>query len=167
MPGSILFSMEITSFLCNFLHSICSFPVKMGIKNPPRATHCTLGGYFNRISAFPLVRICRIALYGVKSLFPHIFRISSIASRSCYFRRFARRRSLLVIHILLVFSEKGRLPLSCYCPRLVRGKTRSSILACGRAMPIVRYSVCAAVRLWRCPHEPAPSCCHPTPCEAI
>lgn len=35
-----------------------------------------------------------------------------------------------------VFPEKGRLPLSFCCPRLVRGKTRSSILACGRAMPM-------------------------------
>ena len=32
--------------------------------------------------------------------------------------------------------EKGRLPLSFCCPRLVQGKTRSSILACGRAMPM-------------------------------
>ena len=63
--------------------------------------------------------------------------------------------------------KKGRLPLSFSCPRLVRGKTRSSILACGRAIAHVRYSSCYAARPLRCLHGPKPFCCHPTPCGAI
>ena len=54
-----------------------------------------------------------------------------------------------------------------FLPPPRRGKTRSSILACGRAFAQVRYSSCAAVRLSQCHYGPMPFCCHPTPCGAI
>ena len=67
-----------------------------------------------------------------------------------YYHTYSASAALLLFHVSFAdwlacvlwpsfkFSslEKGRLPLSFSCPRLVRGKTRSSILACGRAMPM-------------------------------
>lgn len=67
-----------------------------------------------------------------------------------YYHTYSASPALLLVHVSfagwlagvlwlsfeLSSLEKGRLPLSISCPRLVRGKTRSSILACGRAMPM-------------------------------
>lgn len=86
----------------------------------------TASGHFNRISALPPVQICKTALYGVKSLFPYIFRISSSASCWCFFLRFSLCLARLLIIKSSLFCKKGRLPLSLFLPGQVLGRPQHS-----------------------------------------
>lgn len=62
------------------------------------------------MGAFPLVRICKTALYGVKSLWPYIFRSSSIASCWYFFLRFSLLRSFCVINSPPCFCKRVYYP---------------------------------------------------------
>ena len=142
----------------------------MGIKNPPRHDPQSSVGWLLqsniRFSVGPDLQDCvvrceifvSIHILHLQKRFPLVF-LSAVFPLLC---TIAHNTSSLPS------PKKGRLPLSVCSPRLVRGFRPNPVFWCAAGhMPIVRYSSYAVVRLWRCLHEPALSCCHPTPCGAI